>query len=94
MGICTSAGVIRDFAGPYFVSVGTLNSLIVTLINLVGTYLCLSRVYTRVLTQVQLTYGCELSCELSSNPPTVESIWVTIWVGVIHTGGKSGLSPV
>ena len=21
MGICTSAGVIRDFAGPYFVSV-------------------------------------------------------------------------
>lgn len=28
MGICTSAGVIRDFAGPYFVSVSErLNEL-------------------------------------------------------------------
>ena len=24
MGICTSAGIIRDFAGPYFVSVSSL----------------------------------------------------------------------
>lgn len=33
MGICTSAGVIRDFAGPYFVSVSTLYDMMVTLSN-------------------------------------------------------------
>ena len=27
MGICTSAGVIRDFAGPYFVSVSILHAM-------------------------------------------------------------------
>ena len=26
MGICTSAGVIRDFAGPYFVSVSHIQN--------------------------------------------------------------------
>uniref|UniRef100_A0A671N8S3 Transmembrane protein 222-like n=1 Tax=Sinocyclocheilus anshuiensis TaxID=1608454 RepID=A0A671N8S3_9TELE len=29
MGICTSSGVIRDFAGPYFVSVSTCTCIII-----------------------------------------------------------------
>ena len=29
MGICTSAGVIRDFAGPYFVSVRADNCVLI-----------------------------------------------------------------
>ena len=34
MGICTSAGVIRDFAGPYFVSVSHIQ--IRSLLNFVS----------------------------------------------------------
>ena len=42
----------------------------------------------RVLTQVQLAS----SPELNSNSP-MDVGWITIWVGSIHTGGKSGLNP-
>ena len=49
----------------------------------------ISRVYTRVLVQVQLTFGHEPS----SNPPMDVTIPVTIQVGGVHTGGKSRLNP-
>ena len=49
----------------------------------------LSQVYTRVLTRVQLTFGCEAS----SNPPVDEGRANPVYnrVGGVYTGGKSRL---
>ena len=40
MGICTSAGVIRDFAGPYFVSVSLTmhNTLLIYTHSVTGAF--------------------------------------------------------
>lgn len=45
IGICTSAGVIRDFAGPYFVSVSTATDRCLHM-----TFFCLTHGYIYFLT--------------------------------------------